>query len=80
MSTTAEATEATGTRVAAHAVGLSKMYGVGHARVLALDDVDVALAAGEFAAVMGPSGSGKSTSLHCLTGLDTPTAGQGVRR
>ena len=43
---------------------------------MALDDVDVAFPAGEFAAIMGPSGSGKSTLMHCLAGLDTPTAGQ----
>ena len=76
MSTTAKEIEVTETRVAAHAVGLSKVYGTGDARVVALDDVDVAFAAGEFAAIMGPSGSGKSTLMHCLAGLDTPTAGQ----
>ena len=76
MSTTAKDIEVTETRVAAHAVGLSKVYGSGDARVVALDGVDVAFAAGEFAAIMGPSGSGKSTLMHCLAGLDTPTAGQ----
>jgi putative ABC transport system ATP-binding protein len=76
LSTTAEEIEEIETRAAAHAVGLSKMYGVGDARVVALDDVDVAFAAGEFTAIMGPSGSGKSTLLHCLAGLDTPTAGR----
>ena len=76
LSTTAKEIEVTETRVAAHAVGLSKVYGTGDARVVALDGVDVAFAAGEFAAIMGPSGSGKSTLMHCLAGLDTPTAGQ----
>ena len=56
LSTTAKDIEVTETRVAAHAVGLSKVYGSGDARVVALDDVDVAFAAGEFAAIMGPSG------------------------
>ncbi len=73
MSTAAEATETT---AAARAVGLSKVYGSGDARVVALDDVDVAFAAGQFVAIMGPSGSGKSTLMHCLAGLDTPTTGQ----
>jgi putative ABC transport system ATP-binding protein len=57
------------------AVGLTKVYGDGATRVVALDGVEVAFAHGEFAAIMGPSGSGKSTLLHCLTGLDTPTGG-----
>jgi putative ABC transport system ATP-binding protein len=76
VSTTAKEIQVTETRVAAHAVGLSKVYGTGDARVVALDGVDVAFAAGEFAAIMGPSGSGKSTLMHCLAGLDTPTAGR----
>ncbi|MEA2521971.1 MAG: putative transport system ATP-binding protein, partial [Actinomycetota bacterium] len=58
------------------AVDLSKIYGVGDARVTALDAVTVAFGSGEFTAIMGPSGSGKSTLLHCLAGLDTPTSGQ----
>ncbi len=41
----------------------------------ALVDVDLDIPAGRFTAVMGPSGSGKSTLMHCLAGLDTPTAG-----
>ena len=31
---------------------------------------------GRFTAVMGPSGSGKSTLMHCVAGLDSPTAGR----
>jgi putative ABC transport system ATP-binding protein len=51
------------------------VYGEGDTRVVALDDVSVAFAAGRFGAIMGPSGSGKSTLLHCLAGLDDPTGG-----
>jgi putative ABC transport system ATP-binding protein len=60
---------------AARAVRVSRHYGVGDARVCALDDVSVDLVAGEFTAIMGPSGSGKSTLLHVLAGLDRPTSG-----
>jgi ABC-type lipoprotein export system ATPase subunit len=38
--------------------------------------VTLAVAPGEFAAIVGPSGSGKSTLLHLLCGLDRPTAGR----
>ena len=44
-------------------------------QTVALDDVDVAVAAGESLAVMGPSGSGKSTLLHCLAGVLAPDSG-----
>ncbi len=60
----------------ARAVHLSKVYGDGDTRVVALDDVSVSLATGRFTAIMGPSGSGKSTLMHCLAGLDSATSGE----
>jgi len=60
---------------AARAVNLCKTYGAGHATVRALDNVSVTFERGRFTAVMGPSGSGKSTLMHCMAGLDRPTAG-----
>jgi putative ABC transport system ATP-binding protein len=74
--TTGPATTTGMTVPAAHAVGVTKLYGVGEAAVAALDDVDVAVARGRFTAIMGPSGSGKSTLLHVLAGLDRPTSGE----
>ncbi|MFB8230237.1 ABC transporter ATP-binding protein [Cellulosimicrobium sp. NPDC055967] len=61
--------------VIATARGLVKTYGRGEAAVRALDGVDVDLERGRLTAIMGPSGSGKSTLMHCLAGLDSPTAG-----
>ncbi|WP_211220986.1 ABC transporter ATP-binding protein [Nocardioides insulae] len=61
---------------AARARGLSKTYGRGETAVHALREVDLEIPAGRFTAVMGASGSGKSTLMHCLAGLDRPTAGE----
>jgi len=44
--------------------------------VHALVDADIAIARGEFVAIMGPSGSGKSTCMHLLGCLDTMSAGR----
>ena len=54
---------------------LHKRYGDGESAVHAVRGVDLALAAGEFAAVVGPSGCGKSTLLHLCGGMDRPTGG-----
>ena len=55
---------------------LSKIYGSGETAVHALDDVNLAVAPGEFVAIMGPSGCGKSTLLNMLGALDQPTEGE----
>ena len=65
----------TGDGAAASARGLTRTYGRGDAEVHALRGVDLDLPRGRFTAIMGASGSGKSTLMHCLAGLDTPTAG-----
>jgi len=61
---------------AVRAVAVSKIYGEGGTRVVALDDVTADFGRGAFTAIMGPSGSGKSTLMHCLAGLDSVTSGQ----
>src|SRR5260221_14466755 len=55
--------------------GLRKVYLSGSARVLALDDIDLRIAPGEFVCIVGPSGCGKSTLLRILAGLTPPSGG-----
>jgi putative ABC transport system ATP-binding protein len=64
------------TEVSVHAIGLRREFGTGDSRVVALDGVELTLGRAEFTAIMGPSGSGKSTLMHCVAGLDRPTAGE----
>ncbi len=65
----------TTTGAAARAVDLTKVYGSGDTRVVALDAVSCEFERGHFTAIMGPSGSGKSTLMHCMAGLDSATSG-----
>jgi putative ABC transport system ATP-binding protein len=55
---------------------LTREYVRDEFRVLALKDVDIAIPAEEFLALMGPSGSGKSTLLHLIAAMDRPSSGQ----
>ena len=56
--------------------GICKTYGAGtEVEVEVLHKIDLALAAGEFAALIGPSGSGKSTLLNLIGLLEPPTSG-----
>jgi putative ABC transport system ATP-binding protein len=55
--------------------GVSKEYDTGGTLVRAMREVDLAIAHGEFVAIVGTSGSGKSTMMNILGCLDRPTRG-----
>ncbi|MEE3950344.1 ABC transporter ATP-binding protein [Peribacillus frigoritolerans] len=55
---------------------VSKVYGEGDNRVIALDDISLNVRAGEFVAIVGPSGSGKSTFLSIAGALLSPSKGR----
>ncbi|CAK7079793.1 peptide ABC transporter ATP-binding protein [Tissierella sp. P1] len=55
---------------------LTKSYGKGESKVIALNDVTFAVSRGQFLSIIGASGSGKSTLLHILGGVDRPTKGK----
>ncbi|MEO5885516.1 MAG: ATP-binding cassette domain-containing protein [Candidatus Limnocylindrales bacterium] len=56
--------------------GLIRIHPSGGGPVAALQGMDLTVAVGEVAAVVGPSGSGKSTLLRLVAGLDRPSAGR----
>jgi putative ABC transport system ATP-binding protein len=57
---------------------LTKIYGKGPTRVIALRKLNLNILRGEFIAILGPSGSGKTTFLNMIGALDRPTTGRVV--
>jgi NitT/TauT family transport system ATP-binding protein len=67
--------EASAARSAVALRGITKAYGQGERRVVALDGLDLDVAPGEFVCVVGASGCGKTTMLNLIADLDEPSAG-----
>ena len=61
--------------VAVQIDNVSKTYGSGGGRLLAVDRISIEVQSGEFVCLVGASGCGKSTLLSMIAGLDKPTAG-----
>jgi len=55
---------------------VSKVYKEGDSQIIALDQVSMEVASGEFVAIIGPSGSGKSTFLSIAGALLKPSQGE----
>lgn len=55
---------------------IEKVYRTDRIETVALSDINLQVAAGEFVSIMGPSGCGKSTLLNVIGLLDTPTRGK----
>ena len=64
-----------GDTIYVNAARLEKTYRLGGSTLKALDQVDLAIARGEFTGIVGPSGSGKTTLLNIIGSLDVPTSG-----
>jgi spermidine/putrescine transport system ATP-binding protein len=61
--------------IAVEVRGISKVFGLGEASVLALDHVSIAIHANEFFTLLGPSGCGKTTLLRLIAGFEHPSRG-----
>lgn len=62
--------------VAVRAVGVGRTFTTRSGSVVALEGIDLEVAAGEFVSLIGPSGCGKSTLLRLVADLDQPTTGE----
>jgi len=55
---------------------VTRVFGEGEARTVAVDDVDLEVRMGEMLYIVGPSGSGKTTLLSMISGILRPTSGR----
>ena len=55
---------------------VTRTFGHGSAKVVALEDVSFDVARGRLVALVGRSGSGKTSLLNCIGGLDRPSSGR----
>ena len=62
--------------LAVSAIGVGKTFATKAGDVVALTEVDLTIAAGEFVSLIGPSGCGKSTLLRLIADLDNATTGE----
>jgi putative ABC transport system ATP-binding protein len=62
--------------VAVSAQHLSKVFGEGEARTVAVDDVSLEVESGQMLYIVGPSGSGKTTLLSMISGILRPSGGR----
>src|SRR6266536_2861305 len=67
---------ASGTLPAIELIGVNKEFLSATASVVAVEDVDLQVAAGEFFSLLGPSGCGKTTTLRMLAGFEEPSNGR----
>ena len=57
------------------ALSISHLRKVYRRGTVAVDDLSLTIAPGDFFGFLGPNGAGKSTTIHCVTGIATPTSG-----
>jgi ABC-2 type transport system ATP-binding protein len=60
----------------AQALSISHLRKVYRSGTVAVEDISLAIEEGDFFGFLGPNGAGKSTTIHCVTGIATPTTGK----
>src|SRR5690242_21740827 len=58
------------------AVSISHLCKVYRGGTVAVDDLSMTIAPGDFFGFLGPNGAGQSTTIHCMTGIAKPTSGK----
>ena len=58
------------------ALSISHLRKIYRSGTVAVDDLSLDIAEGQFFGFLGPNGAGKSTTIHCVTGIAEPTSGK----